>query len=126
MRISLTLLCFLFTLPALASDRKAKAFWNCAKGSCWVITETEKQVPETPVVQPGQKASDIAATGPALEPGMHSHQCPRCQTIWSHYPGGSHNCPSCGTTQFVQMSGSTQQRAEFVPQRRSIFRRGGG
>lgn len=36
-------------------------------------------------------------------PGLHSHKCNRCGTVWQHVTGAanaSHNCPKCGKLQY--------------------------
>lgn len=38
-----------------------------------------------------------------VNPGLHSHKCRRCGTVWSHVTGAanaSHNCPACGKTEY--------------------------
>lgn len=47
----------------------------------------------------------VAGRTPA--PGLHSHRCDRCETIWSHDPATisfyaddeAHRCPNCGDEQ---------------------------
>lgn len=55
-------------------------------------------------VRPGQKLKPVNVREVVtVNPGLHSHRCRRCGTVWQHVTGAanaSHNCPSCGKTEF--------------------------